>query len=175
MQTGTNFLIAGEWVGIATLACAALVILGFIFKWGIRFRLVGATGLLGVVSTGLLALSLVPITRTVIPGAMRFSRVYDSGVTQVVIALPPKITETELSATLRQAANDLFSPGRLSRGDQQLTIRARTILHPEPGISEPLYLGQIKRSLLLRDDPQMETTIFQESLARLPQSQAKAG
>lgn len=175
MQTGTNFLIAGEWVGIATLACAVLVILGFIFKWGIRFRLVGATGFLGVVSAGLFALSLVPITRTEIPDAVRFSRVFDSGVTQVVIALPPKITETELSATLRQAAGDLFSPGRLSRGEQQLTIRARTILHPEPGISEPLYLGQIKRSLSLRDDPQMETTIFRENLARLPQIQAKAG
>jgi len=172
METTTKFLIAGEWVGIATLACAVLTILAFLFRWSLRFRLVGATGFLGVLAVGLFALSLVPITRTVIPGAVRFSRVYDSGVTQVVIALPPTVTESELSATLRQAASDLFSPGRLSRGEKQLTIRARTLLHPEPGVSEPVYLGQIKRSLTVRNDPNMETTIYQEKLARLPQSAA---
>lgn len=171
MAENTNFLIAGGWVGIATLVCAVLAILGFVFQWGIRFRLIGATGFIGVLSAGLIALSLVPFTRTVIPGALRFSRVYDSGATQVVIALPPKpITESELSATLRQAASDLYSLGRLGRGDDQLTVRVRTILHPEPGVSQPLYLGQIKRSLSERNDPQMEITLYQENLARLPQS-----
>lgn len=168
MAATTNFLIAGESLGIATLVCAALVIVGFIFQWGIRFRLIGVTGFMGVLAAGSLALSLVPIGRTAIPGALRFSRVYDSGVTRVVIALPPTVSESELSATLLQAAGDFFSPGRLSRGDSQLTIRARTILHPEPGVSQPLYLGQIKRSLTLRDDPHMESTINRENLARLP-------
>jgi hypothetical protein len=168
METTTKFLIASEWAGIVTLVCAVIAILAFLFRWGIRFRLIGATGFLGVLTTGLFALSLVPITRTVVPGGVRFSRVYDSGVAQVVIALPPTITEAELSATLRQAASDLFSPGRLSQGEKQLTIRARTLLHPEPGVSEPLYLGQIKRSLSVRNDPNMETTIYHENLARLP-------
>ncbi len=173
MAETTSFLIAGEWLGIATLVCAGLVILGFIFQWGIRFRLIGVTGFLGVLSAGLIALSLVPFTRTVIPGALRFSRVYDSGATQVVIGLPPKpITESELSATLQQAASDLYSLGRLGGGDNQLTIRARTILHPEPGISQPLYLGQIQRSLSQRHDPNMKITLDQENLARLPQSAA---
>jgi len=170
METTTKFLVASEWAGIVTLACAVIAILAFLFRWGIRFRLIGATGFLGVLTIGLFALGLVPITRTVVPGGVRFSRVYDSGVAQVVIALPPTVTEAELSATLLQAASDLFSPGRLSQGEKQLTIRARTLLHPEPGVSEPLYLGQIKRSLSVRNDPNMETTIYRENLARLPRA-----
>lgn len=170
MAETTSFLIAGEWLGAAALACAILAVLGFIFQWGIRFRLIGITGFIGVLSAGSIALSLVPFTRTVIPGALRFARVYDSGATQVVIALPPKpLSESELAATLRQAASDLYSLGRLGRGENQLTIRARTILHPEPGVSQPLYLGQIKRSLSERDDPQMEIAVYRENLARLPQ------
>lgn len=170
IPTTSTFLTITQWVGIATLACAALAVLGFVLQWGIRFRLVGATGLLGVLTFGLFALSLVPLSRTVIPGAIRYSVIYDSGATQIAIALPRQVTESELEATLRQAASDLFSPGRLGRGDNRLTIRARTILHPQPGVSQPLYLGQIKRSLSLRNDPQMEITLDQENLARLPQS-----
>lgn len=168
--TTATFLTIAQWMGIATLACAALTALGFILRWGIRFRLVGATGLMGVLTFGLFALSLVPLTRTVIPGATRYSVVFDSGATQAVIVLPPQTTKSELEATLRQAAGDLFSFGRLSQRDNRLTIRARTILHPEPGVSQPLYVGQIKRSLAVRDDPQMEITLNQENLARLPQS-----
>lgn len=170
IPTTSTFLTIAQWTGIATLVCAALAVLGFVLRWGIRFRLVGATGLLGVLTFGLFALSLVPLTRTVIPGAIRYSVTYDSGATQVAIALPHQVTESELDATLRQAASDLFSFGRLGRGDNQLTIRARTILHPQPGVSQPLYLGQIKRSLSVRDDPQLEITLDRENLARLPQS-----
>lgn len=172
MPTTADFLTAAQWVGITTLACAALTVLGFILKWGIRFRLVGATGFLGVVTGGLFALGLVPLTRTVVPGALRYSVVYDNGGTKTVIAVRPQITESELSATLRQAASDLYSYGRLGRDEDKLTIRARTIIHPERGISKPLYLGQVKRSLANRNDEQMAIEIYQEQLAQLPKSAA---
>jgi hypothetical protein len=97
--------------------------------------------------------------------------VYDNGATQAVISVPPKITESELEATLRQAANDLFSYGRNSiGGEEQLTIRARTLLHPKPGVSAPLYLGQAKRSLASRNDDQMKIEIFSKNLAKLPKN-----
>jgi hypothetical protein len=167
MISTTDFLKAAEWAGIAILVFAALTAIAFIFQWGIRFRLVGLTGFTAVVAGGLFALGLVPFTRTVIPGAVRFLTVYDTGSTQAVIVVPPTISESELTATLRQAAYDLFSPGRFSRGEEKLTIRARTVLHPEMGLSIPLYLGQVKRSLGTREDDQMEITIFPESLAKL--------
>lgn len=168
MLTTADFLNYAKWSGITTLVFAAITVLSFILKWGIKFRLVGATGFLGVVTGGLFALGLVPLTRTVIPGAERFSVIYDNGATQVVISVRPTITDDQLRATLRQAASDLYSYGRLGQKEGKLTIRARTVTHPQPGISQPLYLGSVKRSLALRDDEQMELEIYPENLAQIP-------
>jgi hypothetical protein len=168
MPTTDNFLTYAQWAGIATIAFGLIAGLGFLFKWGIRFRLVGATGFMVVLTAGLFALGIVPFTRTAVPGAVRFSTVFDSGATQAVITVPQTITESELRATLEQAAGNLYSFGRLGRGEDQLTIRARTIIHPKPGLSQPLVLGQVKRSLSVRDDDQMAIEIFQNNLAKLP-------
>lgn len=172
MLTTADFLTFAQWVGILTLVTGVIAVVGFIFKWGIRFRLVGVTGFLGVLTAGLFALGLVPFTRTVIPGAIRFSVVYDNGGNQTVIAVPPSITESELEATLRQAASDLFSYGRLGGVDNQLTIRARTIVHPKSGVSQPLFLGEVKRSLATRNDEQMVINVYPESFAQLPKPTA---
>lgn len=171
-MTTINFFTAAQWAGILTLVCAALTVLAFILKWGIRFRLVGVTSFMGVLTGGLFALNLGLFTRPAIPGAIRYSVIYDNGASLVAIAIPPQITESELEATLRQAAGDLFSYGRTSQTGSQMTIRARTILHPEPGISQPLYLGQVKRSLASREDDQLEIEIYSDKFAQLPKPTA---
>lgn len=168
MATTADFLQIAQWSGILTLVCGAIALLGFIFQWGIRFRFVGITGFMAVLTVGLFALGVVPFTRTVVPGAVRFSTVYDSGATQVVITVPPTITAEQLDATLRQAASDLYSPGRFSSGEDRVTIRARTIIHPSEGVSQPLFLGQVKRSLFERTDDNMEVTLYPDALAQLP-------
>jgi hypothetical protein len=167
LPTAQIFIFA-QWSGYFTLFCAALAVLGWILQWGFRFRLVGVTGFMAVLTGGLFALSLGLYDRPQVPGAVKFSRVYDTGATQVVIAIPITITESELDATLRQAAADLYSPGRLSQGEGKMTIRARVLLHPEPGISQPIYLGQIQRSLSSREDSSMVVEIYSDKLAQLP-------
>lgn len=173
MLTTAQFLTFAKWAGILTLVSGAITVLAFVFSSALRFRLVGVTGFLGVLTTGLFALSVVPFTRTVIPGAVRFALVYDTGGTQTVVTVPPSVTESELDATLRQAASDLFSYGRSAGRGNQLTIRARTVIHPEPGVSKPLFLGQVRRSLATRDDPDMAIEIFSESFAELPKAPAE--
>ena len=173
MLSTADFLQYTQWSGIATLVFAAIAILSFLFKWGIRFRLVGTTGFMLVLTAGLFALSLVPLSRTVIPGAVKYTLVYDNGSTQAVIATTPEITPSALEATLRQAASNLYSYGRLgSRNDNYLIIRARTLIHPEPGVSVPLYLGEIKRTLTQREDPEMSLEIYPEKFAQLPKPTA---
>lgn len=170
-----QLLTFARWSGYFTLFCAALTGLGWILKWGIRFRLVGVTGFMGVLTGGLFALSLGLYSRPDIPGAVRYWRVFDTGSTQVVITVPNTITESELDATLRQAASKLFSPGRMSQGEAFITIRARTVLHPEPGVTQPLYLGQVKRSLLNREDNTPIVEIFADKLAQLPKVESDGG
>lgn len=167
MFTLANFLTYGQWSAWLTVAVAVLAGVGFVLNWGFRFRLVGATGFMIVLTAGLFALSIVPLTHTQIPGAVRYSLVYDNGANQATIALPPTITATELEATLHQAASDLFSPGRLGIGRDQLVIQARTVLHPQPGISQPLPLGQVKRSLVVREDENLDIRIFEQNLVQI--------
>lgn len=167
-----QLLTTAQWSGIATIACAVLTGLAFLFQWGFRFRLVGATGFLGVLTGGIFALGVGLYTRPTIPDAVHYSRVFDTGAAQVVIAVPPDVTPTQLEATLHQASSDLFSPGRLSQGSNLLTIRARTIVHPKPGVSQPLYLGEVKRPLSGRDDRQATFEIYHDRFAQLPQPNA---
>jgi hypothetical protein len=172
MSSTEQLLTLTRYAGYFTVFCAVLAVLAFFLKWGIRFRLVGITGFMGVLTGGLFALSLGFYSRPTIPDAVRFSRVFDTGSTDVVIAVAPDITETQLEATLRQAAADFFSSGRLAQESTKMTIRARTVLHPEPGLSKPLYLGQVKRALGVREDSQMEIEIYRDQLALLPKPPA---
>ncbi|MBD1894678.1 Ycf51 family protein [Coleofasciculus sp. FACHB-129] len=173
MLTTTFFLELAKWSAVLTIASAVVTVLGFIFKWGIRFRLVGSTGFMGVLTAGLFSLSLVPLTHTAVPGSVHYKLVYDTGGAQTVISVPPTISNAQLDATMRQAASDLYSYGRLGRAkDNLLTIRVRTVIHPSPGVSKPLYLGEVRRSLAIRDDEQLNVQVFPENLAQLPKSTA---
>lgn len=144
MPTPAEFLVVTQWAVLGTLALAVLAGIGFWLKWGIRFRLVGAAGFAAVLTVGLFGLSFEPFTRTVIPGAVPYATVYDSGASQIVIAVPTPITEEALEATLRQAASNLFKPYRLGLPGQTTTVRARTIVHESNGVSRLLYLGQVQ-------------------------------
>jgi len=168
MGSTTEIIQLAQWSGCLAVLCAVLTVLAWFLKWEFRFRLVGVTGFMAVLTGGLFALSLGLYDRPTIPGALHFTRVYDTGAAQVVITVPPNITPSELEATLRQAASDLYSTGRLSQGGDKLTIRARTLIHPKPGISQPLYLGQIRRSLANRQDETMEIEMFDDQFAQLP-------
>lgn len=143
MLTPEQFLQTTGWFAIGTLAFGGVTAIAFFLKWGLRFRLVGATGFMGVLTVGLFGLSFQPLVRTAVPGAVPFETVFDSGASQVVIAVPNAITETELEATLLQAASNLLKPSRIGGAGQTTpTIRARAIVH-QPGVSELVYVGKV--------------------------------
>ncbi|MBE9064440.1 Ycf51 family protein [cf. Phormidesmis sp. LEGE 11477] len=143
MLTPDQFLAATGYFVIGTIAFGLLTALSFLLKWGIRFRLVGATGFMGVLTVGLFGLSFQPLTSAQIPGAVPYTTVFDSGSSQIVIAVPNTITRTELEATLEQAASNLLKPSRLRAAGQRPLIRARVIAHRD-GISDLLYIGSVK-------------------------------
>lgn len=170
MFDSIDLIVIAKALGIVTLASTAFAVLAFVFQWGFRFRMVGVSSFMALITIGVFALNLSLYQRVAIPGAEQFSLVYDNGGDQVVIAIKPAVINADsLQATLEQAANDLYSPGRLGRGAvPKMTIRARVILHPEPGISEPLYVGQVKRTLGGRTDENMEIEIYPQAIARIP-------
>ncbi|MBD2327745.1 Ycf51 family protein [Alkalinema sp. FACHB-956] len=158
-----------QWLGIATIALAGLATLAFALQWSFRFRMVGVASFTGVLTAGVFALSLAWYQRPEVPGAVPFSRVFDNSTDQVVIAVPSTITPEQLEATLQQASFDLYSPGRTSP-DGTMTIRARTILHPQPGLSQPVYLGVVRRSMGVRNDVNQQIEIDRDTLVNLPKN-----
>ena len=161
-----------QWSGIATLAFVAITILALWLNWGFKFRLVGATGFMMVLTTGLFALGLVPIVHSNVPGALHYSLIYDNGSDRATIVITPPLTETGLDATLRQAAADLYSYGRSGTADKQLKVRARSVIHPQPGVSQPLVLGEVTRSLSGGENSVLEVKIDRDNLSKVAQSKA---
>ncbi|MBD2576875.1 Ycf51 family protein [Oscillatoria sp. FACHB-1406] len=157
-----------QWLGILTLFCLVLTVAAFIFKWGLRFRLVGVTSFMGVVTASVFALGLGLFARTDVPGSVRYALVFDNAADKATIAIPPTVTESEVEATLRQAASNLKPYGRVGGSEGKLIIRARTMLHPEPGISQPLYLGQAERSFATNNQESLKINIFSKNFAQLP-------
>jgi hypothetical protein len=167
MITTAEFFKYFQWSGIATLAVAVITVLALVLKWGFQYRLVGATGFMVVITVGLLGLSFVPIVHSNVPGALRYSLIYDNGSDRATIAVATPISESGLDATLRQAAADLYSYGRSGRVDRQLKIRARSVIHPLPGVSEPLVLGEVSRSLGGGEDGELNIRIDRANLSKV--------
>ena len=173
MLSTADFLVYTKWMAIATLVGAVVTGLAFLFQWGIRFRLVGITGFMGGLVGGLFALSLAPFSHGFVPGSTKFSLVYDNGGNQLVIAVAPEITESQLTATIQQASDKFFSYGRLGGSSSVLLVRARTIIHPEPGVSQPLFLGEMRHQAVANADAGSEIRLNQANLQILQRSIAK--
>lgn len=169
MQLPTDTYTYGVWTGYITIGLFVLTVIAFIAGWNFRFRLVGVTSFMTVITASIFSLYLGFFTHEEIPGAVRYALTYDNGANKAVVAVPPEIEADAIEPTLRQAAADLNSYGRTgSKGNDTFTISLRTVLHPSEGVSQPLYLGQIKRSLTQRDDSSIEIEVYEDNIASLP-------
>ncbi|MGF1460558.1 MAG: DUF2518 family protein [Leptolyngbyaceae cyanobacterium] len=170
MPTPADFLEATKYFGIATLTMAGITILAFVLGWGFRFRLVGITSFMGVLTGGLLGLSFEPFTQNVVPGAIPYKTVYDSGAAQIVIKVPSAITPTELEATLQQAASNLLKPSRLGIYGTTPNIRARSIVHEAGGVSKLVYLGKAQPIKGAETDNNLSVELYDEAFKSLSSS-----
>jgi hypothetical protein len=165
MPTPASFGILTQFMGILVLGLALVTAIAFGRSLGWRFRMVGITSFAVVLTAGLFALSLAPITRSAVAGSVPYVLVYDRLGPEAVIAVSPNITPMQLESTLKQAASNLFSSGRNSLGTAtKLRIRARTITHPQAGVSELVYVGEVESSLRLRNDPNVVVKVFSDHL-----------
>lgn len=176
--------------GVAAQVCGILAgILGLItgVLWvrssPLRFAFFGYTAFTGVLTAGCFALTLTPIVLPNVAGSASYTTVYDRGANQAVIKVASDIDPDTLKLTLEQAGQRLLSSGRFSTGSQLFTLRARTVIHPQPGLSEPLYLGQLQQPLGSRQQGSRQQgsrqqgsdqtiEIFADAFVRLENSQS---
>ncbi len=167
MNIPTDLTLYFQGLAIASLLFFLLTVLGFLFKWGIRFRLFGATAFTIVLTVGALGLSLGLFNYQNVAGSVPYKLVYDDAAAHVVIVVPPTVTASQLEATLEQATLGLAPFGRAG---QRVMVRARAVIHPEPGLSIPLYLGQATKV----NADQVEVKLYEENFAQLPPAPVSA-
>lgn len=169
MSNTIDFFLYAKWLGIATIVSLVVAIIAFVVGWSFRFRLVGVTSFMGVLTAGVFALGLGLFPHVAIPGAERYALIYDNGANQAVIAVSPEIEKSAIEPTLIQAATDLYSYGRTGTGgNDRFTVKLRTVLHPQPGTSQPLFLGIAQRSIIERNSKDIEIEVFDKNVAQLP-------
>jgi len=135
-QIGGQISLAG--LGLSGLLAA----FAFVTKQVWRFKAVGYTGFLIVLTAGLFALGPAFTPRPKVQGAKPYQIVFDQYRSRLVVAVAPTITPEELGLTLRQVRNQVGSTGRRA-GAGKLEIIARTLISIAPGTSQVVYLGRL--------------------------------
>ncbi len=140
-------LVAGKWLGIASGVLAVLMVVGFLARWGIRFRLVGITSFTTLLAISCVAFAISYSPRLTIEGAVSVPVVFDNGGDLVVAAAPADLPRESFTPTVQQVASNLRGSGR-NTPDGQVTVRLRRVEPAGDGMSQPVVLAEARRDLL---------------------------
>lgn len=129
-----------------------------------RFKAVGYTGFLLVLTAGLFALGPAFTARPKVLGAKPYQIVFDQYRSRVIVAVEPTLTPEDLGPTLRQVGNQVGTTGRRA-GGSQLEIIARTLVTVAPGTSQVVYLGRLM--VPLQGEGESTLTVNQEAFKEI--------
>ncbi len=150
MRADPLLLTAGEWLGIAGAALLVLTLVGFLLRWGIRFRLVGVTSFTVLLSLSCLAFAVSYAPRAKVDGAVSVPVVYDNGSDLVIAAAPADLAPEAFGPTVQQVALNLRGGGR--KGDHgTVHVRLRRVEAQAPGLDRPVILAEASRNLISGD------------------------
>ena len=133
-----------SWLAWAGLVLAVLTIISFVFKWGTKFRLVGATTFTFLLSGSCFAFSASYTPPLVVEGAKFVPVVYDNGNDLLVAQAPKDFPSESIQPTLEQLAGNIKKG---SRTGETVKIRLRKVQSVKEGVSAPLVLGEVVRDL----------------------------
>lgn len=146
MAADPILLMAGRWLGVASGVLALLTGVGFLARWGIRFRLVGITSFTTLLAVSCWAFAISYAPRQAIAGAVTVPVVFDNGADLVVAAAPAGLPPDAIGPTVLQVASNLRGSGRRSP-DGLVRVRLRTVSSLGPGLSRPVVLAEASRDL----------------------------
>jgi hypothetical protein len=140
-------LVAGKWLGMASGVLAVLMVVGFLARWGIRFRLVGITSFTTLLAISCAAFAISYTPRLSIEGAVSVPVVFDNGADLVVAAAPADLAPEAFAPTVQQVASNLRGSGR-NTSDGLVTVRLRRVEPAGEGVSRPVVLAEAQRDLM---------------------------
>tara|TARA_Y100001968_G_C19435026_1_gene759136 strand:+ start:2553 stop:3158 length:606 start_codon:yes stop_codon:yes gene_type:complete len=134
-----------SWLAWSGLGLFILTIIFFIFNWGGKFRLVGATIFTLLLSASCWAFSESYRPPFKVEGAEYAPVVYDNGYDLVVAQAPKEFPSEAIQPTLEQIAGNLKGGGR---NRSLVHVRIRKLETVENGISKPIILGEVLRDVV---------------------------
>ena len=137
---------AGLWLGVAGGVLLLLTVLGFLARWGVRFRLVGVTSFTLLLAVSCLAFAVSYVPRVSVPGARSVPIVYDNGSDLVIAAAPADLAAEAVRPTLEEVARNVHGSGRTS-ADGLVHVRLRRLEPAADGASRPVVLGEARLQL----------------------------
>ena len=146
MAADPILLTAGQWLGAASGVLALATAVGYLSRWGIRFRLVGVTSFTALLAISCLAFAVSYTPRQQLEGAVSVPVVFDNGSDLVIAAAPATLPPQAEGPTVQQVALNLRGSGR-SSADGLVHVRLRRIEPVAPGLSKPVVLAEATRSL----------------------------
>jgi hypothetical protein len=150
MAADPLLLVAAKWLALAALALLLLTVLGFVSRWGIRFRLVGVTSFTALLAISCAAFAVSYTPRVSVPGAVVVPVVFDNGADLVVAAAPIDLPAGAEAATAEQVARNLRPTGR-SPADGLVRVRLRRLEPAGEGVSRPVVLAEARLDLRTGD------------------------
>lgn len=141
MSADPILLQAGQWLGVAGGGLLLLTVVGFVARWGVRFRLVGITSFTLLLAISCLAFAISYVPRVSVPGARSVPVVYDNGTDLVIAAAPADLAEEAIRPTLEEVARNVHGSGRTSN-DGSIHVRLRRLDAADAGASRPVVLGE---------------------------------
>ena len=135
-------LTAAPWLAWTGLGLAGLTVVGFIARWGIRFRLVGVSSFTFLLAISSWAFGVSYTPPVVIEGAVRAPIVFDNGSDLVVAQIPIDIDPSSIAPTLKQIAGNLRGSGR---SNPTVIVRLRGLESVGEGVARPVVLGETVR------------------------------
>jgi hypothetical protein len=144
MRADPLLLTAGEWLGVASAVLLVLTVVGFLVRWGIRFRLVGITSFTVLLSLSCLAFAVSYTPRQLVEGAISVPVVFDNGSDLVIAAAPAQMAPETYGPSVQQVALNLRGSGR---GTQQVEVRLRRVEPKSDGSDVPVVLATAIRNL----------------------------
>lgn len=146
MAADPLLLVAAKWLALASLALLLLTVVGFVSRWGIRFRLVGVTSFTTLLAISCAAFAVSYTPRVTVPGAVVVPVVFDNGTDLVVAAAPQDLSPEAEAATAEQVARNLRPTGR-SPADGLVRVRLRRLEPAGEGVSRPVVLAEARLDL----------------------------
>ena len=129
------------YLGIFLFICTALA---FIFDFGFKFRIIGATIFSLLLSLSSWAFIQSYTEKVVIEGAKYVPIVYDNGFDLIIAKADEDFPEESIDPTLEQLSENL-SKG--SRSGANVKIKIRKLEKFSDGVSKPLVIGEVKKSV----------------------------